>query len=99
MTERHIMSELNAGQNPGAKTSILKTAGTELLQAVTELNMEALGYYAIPETGLTGSNQELIGPDYASTPTACYLNDRAASIYAGSNQVQRNILATHVLGL
>lgn len=41
----------------------------------------------------------MIGPDYASTPTACYLNDRAASIYAGSNQVQRNILAAHVLGL
>jgi acyl-CoA dehydrogenase len=81
---------------------MLKATGTELLQQATTLNMEVLGYYAVPDQGQArnpGSNEPTIGPDYSVSATAAYLNDRAASIYAGSNEVQRNILAKMVLGI
>jgi acyl-CoA dehydrogenase len=102
MTERRIMSEFSTGGNPGAKTSILKSSGTELLQRATHLNMAVLAYYANPDqlhARLPGSNQSVIGPQYGIAATAAYFNDRAASIYAGSNEVQRNIIAKMVLGL
>jgi alkylation response protein AidB-like acyl-CoA dehydrogenase len=102
MSERRIMSELSAGQNPGAMTSMMKASGTELLQLATELNLEAIGYYGIPAQNPVSGVADpgsTIGPEYAATPAASYLNDRAASIYAGSNQIQRNIVATAVLGL
>jgi acyl-CoA dehydrogenase len=102
MTERRIMSEFSRSGNPGVKTSMLKATGTELLQRATTLNMEVLGYYAVPDQGQArspGSNEPTIGPDYTVSATAAYLNDRAASIYAGSNEIQRNILAKMVLGL
>lgn len=102
MMERRIMSEFSQGGDPGAKTSILKARGTELMQRATMLNMELLGYYAIPDqkdARKPGSNIAVVGPDYAVAATAAYLNDRAASIYAGSNEVQRNIIAKMVLGL
>ncbi len=102
MMEQRIMSEFSQGGDPGAKSSILKARGTELMQRATMLNMELLGYYAIPDqkdARKPGSNIAVVGPDYAVAATAAYLNDRAASIYAGSNEVQRNIIAKMVLGL
>jgi len=102
MMEQRIMSEFSQGGDPGAKSSILKARGTELMQRATMLNMELLGYYAIPDqkdARKPGSNIAGVGPDYAVAATAAYLNDRAASIYAGSNEVQRNIIAKMVLGL
>jgi alkylation response protein AidB-like acyl-CoA dehydrogenase len=44
-------------------------------------------------------DQGHVGPDHALTVTAKYLNDRAGSIYAGTNEIQRNIIAKAVLGL
>ena len=46
-----------------------------------------------------GANIEPVGPEYSLTAMARYLNDRAASIYGGSNEIQRNIIAWQVLGL
>ncbi|MGK2740758.1 acyl-CoA dehydrogenase family protein [Tepidicaulis sp. LMO-SS28] len=102
MTEHRIMSAMSAGQNPGPASSMLKTGGTELKQTIDTLAVEAIGYYMAPfeyKARVPGSNVPSVGPDYALTPVASYLNNRAASIYGGSNEVQRNIMAKLVLGL
>ena len=109
--ELRTMSALSSGQAPGPESSMLKMVSTDLSQRLTELALEAVGYYAMPFQPFAVSpggptpgfrrlhNQEPVGPDYAWPVTAKYLNDRAGSIYAGTNEVQRNILAKAVLGL
>ena len=67
-------------------------------QRITELAMEAVGYYSNPLMGTTLSN-EFVGPDYASNIAGSYFNFRKASIYGGSNEIQRNIISKMVLGL
>jgi acyl-CoA dehydrogenase len=101
-SEHRIMSALSSGQNPGAVSSMLKTRGTEMGQRISELGVEAIGYYAAPlqrEARVSRANVEPIGPEYTVTAMPRYLNLRAASIYGGSNEVQRNIMAKLVLGL
>jgi len=90
------------GQSPGALSSILKVQGTEAMQKIDELAIEAAGGYGAahqPEARAPGSNLEPIGPAHSLTAMARYLNDRAASIYGGSNEIQRNIAARLLLGL
>ena len=101
-TELRILSSLFAGKNVGPESSLLKCRGTELQQALTELALEATGSYAVPFDNpgpIKGNNDEPIGPDYANTAAPDYFNTRKVSIYAGSNEVQRNIMAKMVLGL
>ncbi len=101
-TEHRILSAMNAGQNPGPASSMLKTKATELRQQVDEIAVEAIQYYAAPDqmsARQTGSNVAPIGPAEALTAVPAYLNNRAGSIYGGSNEVQRNIMAKLVLGL
>ena len=105
------MSKLSVGQAPGAESSLLKTVGTELSQRLTEIAVTAAGLYAAPyqpHATATGgptpgfrppNDGEAVGPESAYTVTAKYLNDRAGSIYAGTNEIQRNIMAKAVLGL
>ena len=102
-TERRVISQLSTGGSTGdSAASMLKLKGTETMQAVTELAIEALGFYAWPDQrhalGL-GANELPIGPEYGATVIARYLNTRAATIYGGSSEVQRNILARTALGL
>jgi len=109
--ELQILSNLSQGDAPGAKSSMMKTVGTELSQALTELALEAAGVYATPYQphatrpgGPTPnyrppSDQGHVGPDHSLTVASKYLNDRAGSIYAGTNEIQRNIMAKAVLGL
>ena len=109
--ELRVMSKLSQGQAPGAESSMLKMVATELSQRITELSLEAAGFYALPyqpyAVAAGGpsphyrpmSNQIPVGPDYTWTVAAKYLNDRAGSIYAGTSEVQRNILSKAVLGL
>ena len=101
-TELRILSSLSAGKNVGPESSLLKCRGTELQQALTELVLEATGNYAVPydrPSPEKGINDEPIGPDYAGMAAPEYFNTRKVSIYAGSNEIQRNIMAKMVLGL
>ena len=101
-TEHRIMSQLSTGQNPGAASSIIKTRGTETNQKIAEMAVEAIAYYAQPdviEARTWGSNVAPVGPGHTLMPMAKHLNVRASSIYGGSNEVQRNIMAKAVLGL
>jgi alkylation response protein AidB-like acyl-CoA dehydrogenase len=93
------------GQALGAVSSMLKLEGSELIQAVTELALEAVGVYAQPFVGDTwailrpGANSWRAGPDYAAPIAPTYFNHRKFSIFAGSNEIQHNIIAKMVLGL
>jgi alkylation response protein AidB-like acyl-CoA dehydrogenase len=101
-TELRILGALSAGQNVGPESSLLKTRGTELQQAITELAVEASGYYAAPfdaSTPRTGDNFQPVGTAHANGVAQDYFNTRKVSIYAGSNEIQRNIMAKLVLGL
>ena len=98
ITEQRIKSS----DNPGALTSVAKLVGTELGQKITELSVDALGAYIAPlqsealEIDYAGT---VIGPSNAVTTSAEYINMRASTIYGGSAEIQRNIIARSVLGL
>ena len=101
-TELRILGALAAGQNVGPESSMLKTRGTELQQAVTELALEISGNYAAPldqSTPYPGDNFQPAGPTPANGVAQEYFNVRKVSIYAGSNEIQRNIMSKLVLGL
>jgi len=101
-TELRILGALSAGQNVGPESSMLKTRGTELQQAVTELALEVTGTYASPldpSTPFPGDNFQAVGPVEANGSAQEYFNTRKVSIYAGSNEIQRNIMSKLVLGL
>ncbi|KIG17333.1 Acyl-CoA dehydrogenase [Enhygromyxa salina] len=94
MTIYRALSEQQKGRHPGPETSILKIVGTDLIQRAGELCMEVMGHDALawlPDPGVVPDNEAWVGPSF------CY--DRAATIYAGSNEIQRNIIAKHILQL
>jgi alkylation response protein AidB-like acyl-CoA dehydrogenase len=100
-TELRVFSKLATGGRPGAESSLFKTRGTELQQAITELAVEAVQYSAMPFVAnpWARANEPWPQPDYAVTTAPYYFNLRKAAIYAGSNEIQRNIMAKLVLGL
>ena len=104
-TEQRIFSALSAGQAVGPESSMLKCEGSDTQQAITELILEATGAYAAPfvqdsfAVARDGANADLPMPQYAVPVAPSYFNYRKTSIYAGSNEIQRNIMAKMVLGL
>src|SRR3984893_8094283 len=103
-TQFHVVSaypQRKAGK-PDPLSSALKIKGTELLQATTELAMDVGGPLAMPDWAQeleALSNEPELGPAWASEGTKSYLFLRAASIYGGTNEIQKNILTKAVLGL
>ncbi len=100
-TELRTLASESKGQGPGPESSILKIKGTEIQQRITELTMEAVGNYASPWVPQLdrGDNYLAIGPEHAEGVSQTYFNNRKTSIYGGSNEIQRNIIAKMVLGL
>ena len=102
ITNLRVLSAEAERRAPGPEASILKIKGTEIQQAITELLTQAVGPYALPlrrEAMAAGYQGEHIGPPYAASLSANYLNMRKLSIYGGSNEIQKNIIAQMILGL
>ena len=102
MIEMQVLSDLSKGRNPGAISSAMKIRGSETLQKLDHLGVEALAWYAAPfepEARELGHNEPTVTPEAGITAMPLYLNNRASTIYAGSNEIQRNIIAKAVLGL
>ena len=109
--EYRTLAALSAGKNPGPASSMLKILGTELSQTITQLALEAAGprgrVYQPHITAPGGPVADYVPPadgyvsgeEWQAVAPLRYFNDRAGSIYAGSNEIQRNILAKAALGL
>ncbi|MBY6189863.1 acyl-CoA dehydrogenase family protein [Microbulbifer agarilyticus] len=95
--ELRILSSLSSGGAPGPESSVMKLTYTRIEQAVNELAVEVIGYQGIPMDPVEDGSDER--PDYISSIVPRYLNNRAASIFGGSQEVQRNIVSKFVLGL
>lgn len=106
MTVENVMlkalSAHSAAKGIGAVSSLIKVRRSEVQQMISELGVHAGGYYSQPyNLGALkeGWNEEPVGADYFNGLMPSYLFLRAASIYSGSNEIQRNIIAKHELGL
>jgi alkylation response protein AidB-like acyl-CoA dehydrogenase len=98
---RVVASEAN-GSGPGPEASILKIKGTEIQQTLSELMAEAIGpqFAAYEPAFLNGEQLHSVAGDDAAAPLAAYyFNLRKTSIYGGSNEIQKNIIAQMILGL
>ncbi len=102
-TELRTLAAVQSGKAPGPESSILKVKGTEIQQAIDTLYLEAAGYYALPyvqeQYTLEADPADWVGEDAETQHSLKYFNFRKASIYGGSNEIQKNIIAKHVLGL
>ncbi len=85
----------SADGKPHPASSVLKLRGSELQQAATELLVDIAG----PLSLASGAGKDSDVPEWARVATPAYLNYRKASIYGGSNEVQRTIIAGSILGL
>ena len=101
-TELRALTNAEQGKAPGVEANMLKVRGTDVQQKISEMLMKAVGYYAlpfVPEAMEYGWNEAPVGPEYAAGLAPAYFNMRKTSIYGGTNEIQRNIIAKTVLGL
>ena len=94
---------MTSGKAPGPESSILKIAGTELRQRIDSIGLEAAAYYALPyvrdQYQIDFPDDERVGDGAETNSSLLYFNDRKVTIFGGSNEIQKNIIAKHVLGL
>jgi alkylation response protein AidB-like acyl-CoA dehydrogenase len=102
-TELRTLASVTSGKAPGPESSILKIAGTELRQGIDSLYVEASGYYALPyvrdQYVVDFPDDERIGDGTQTSTALTYFNNRKVTIFGGSNEIQKNIIAKHVLGV
>lgn len=93
LTQLRVVADSAEGQaNPAS--SLLKLRGSELQQKTVEILMDVAGPDSVPFRA-----EGISSPEWAQHSTAAYLNDRKVSIYSGSNEVQRGIISSAILGL
>ena len=100
-TELRALMDAEQGKAPGVEANMLKIRGTEVQQKLSGMLMKAMGWYAlpfVPEAMEYGWNEAPIGPEYAAGVAPAYFNMRKTSIYGGTNEIQRDIIAKMVLG-
>lgn len=95
--ELRVLAADAEGKGPGVESSLLKIKGTEIQQRLQQLKMDVAGYYGGVVQGDLSS--DTIGHDFGNAARRSYMYGRAATIYGGSNEVQKNITAKFVLGL
>jgi alkylation response protein AidB-like acyl-CoA dehydrogenase len=96
-----VLSATKAGKNPLDIAGLLKIRGSEIQQRYSELMMLAAGPYALPliqEAMDAGWQGEHVGAAHCAPLASTYFNMRKTTIYGGSNEVQRTIVAQTVLG-
>ena len=101
-TNLRVIASVAGGGAPGAESSMLKLRGSEFRQEILSLTRRAMGVYAIPHVEaahFAGYDEPPIGPDEAATAASSYFSFRKISIYGGSSEVQKNIIAKAMLGL
>ena len=102
-TNLRTLAAVATGKAPGPESSILKIKGSEVQQSLDALFVEAAGYYALPyvpeQYAVDFPDEDRIGHGAETKSSLQYFNNRKATIYAGSNEIQKNIIAKHVLGL
>ncbi|QCY11672.1 acyl-CoA dehydrogenase family protein [Pseudomonas sp. MPC6] len=102
MSTLRILAAVQGGGVPGAQSSMLKIKGSEIRQAISHLMRKVLGVHALPfaeeelDYAFAG---ELLHTDYSAAPAGQYFNLRKLSIYGGSNEIQKNIIAKMILEL
>ena len=100
MTQMRVISNRRNAGKPDPASSVLKIKGSEIQQATTDLLMEVVGPYALPYRDSDDmGNEPPVGPDWAAPLAPIYFNNRKVSIYGGSNEIQRSIIAKAILGL
>ncbi len=95
ITNLRFLDQLRSGRAPGAEVSLLKIRGTEIQQALTELMVQAVGPLAQPFKPV----EAMALDQFTAALMPRYCNYRKTTIYAGSNEIQRNIIAKMSLGL
>ena len=95
ITNLRVLAEARARGAPGPMASMLKIKGSEIYQRIAELILDAYGAAALPAR----ADPKAHGGWALAPAAAFYLNLRKVTIYGGSNEIQRGIIAKHVLGL
>jgi alkylation response protein AidB-like acyl-CoA dehydrogenase len=101
-TNLRMIAAVAGGGVPGAESSMLKIRGTEIRQEILSLTRRAMGVHARPFIAAALDGEEdapHFGPDFAHAAAAQYFNNRKLSIFGGSNEIQKNIIAKMILGL
>ena len=100
--ELRTLSKMADGGSPGPESSLAKNTGVELEQTMNTLKLEAIAWYGVPHHNLMrlqDNNAPTVGPARYEPVNGRYINSRAASVFGGSREVQKNIIAKTVLGL